>query len=386
MPKKTNANQPRKSKSTKRPNPNKMEQKVFANNQITNRGISNVVKLQKSGTLGLSRCALRYALACAEPFHPKARGVCGVFGTSFGPSQKVSAVTRFTFVIGTAGLGFVAIAPCLANDGILAYATTASYATSTVQILTANNTLNTGVNTVSESQIPYTTAQLNTTSSSSNNPSLSGRLLAAGVRVTYVGTTMNQSGTYNCLAPSDHYNVSVIPGGTTPNTVASIQTDPQVVLEPCDRGWCDMAITPAFPYEMGYSSSSSVSGSSSVIYPYSNGSTYINTFNYSAASVNAGAPIAVIAVTGAQGGNVFQVELIQHIEYAGAIVGATASPSESDEQGGLKVLRAASQMAITKASTQKSGWALMYDLLKEAGTQAVQHIVPATIGAVAALL
>lgn len=363
-----------------------LENKLYASNQLKFRQISNNAPPLKNGAIKLTKCAMKYALAVSEPFHPSARGVCGIFGNSFGPTQKVSATSRFTFVVGTNGLGFIAISPTIANDAVLAYATNASFAGTNLTILTSNNTLATGVQTFTDPQIPYSTAQIIGSTSTSDNPKVSGRILAVGVRVTYVGTTMNQSGTYTCLAPSSHYNMTVIPGGTAPMDVATLQSDPTVVLEPCDRGWCEMAISPNYPFEFGYSSSSAVSGNSSIINPFSNGSTYINTFTNSAASSTQGAPIAVVAVTGALGGNVFQVEIIQHLEYAGSLVGGLATPSESDEQGGNIVLRAASQMQIVKNATQKKGWPLMYDLLKDAGAAAVQHAVPALVGSLVALL
>jgi hypothetical protein len=367
-------------------NDSKIIEKLFTASNVPNRQISNPPPKQKMAPLKLTKCALKYALAVAEPFNPKARGVCGVMGNSYGPTQKVSATQRFTFVVGSGGIGFAAIVPTLANDGVTAFCSNGSYAGGNINILTANNTLSTGVNTVSNSQIPYTTAQLNPSATSSDNAKLSGRVLSMGVRVTYVGTTMNQSGTYNCLAPSDHSNVSVIPGGTTPMDVPNIQSDPQVVLEPCDRGWCDMNISPTYPYEMGFSSSSSVAGASATLYPFSNGSTYINTFTYAAASVNVGAPIAVIAVSGALGGNVFQVELITHNEYAGPACAGAVTPSESDEQGGRLVLRAASQLSITKASSGKTGWPLMYQLLCEAGSAAIEHLVPMAVNTLVAMV
>lgn len=373
-------------KSKKTTNVSKAINKLFSADNIPNRQISNPYPRLKQSPIALTKCAMKYALAIAEPFNPKARGVCGVLGNSFGPTQKVSAVQRFTFVVGTAGLGFAAIVPCLSNDGVSAFCSNASYANGSVQVLSANNILSVGVNQIQNTQIPYTTAQIIPTGTASNNAKLSGRVLSIGVRVTYVGTTMNQSGTYNCLAPSDHTNMTLIPGSTTAMDVPNIQSDPQVVLEPCDRGWCELNICPTFPYEMGFSNSSSVSGNSPTVYPFSNGSTNINTFTFGAAAVNAGSPIAIIAVSGALGGNTYQVELISHLEYAGPSCAGATTPSESDEQGGRVVLRAASQMSIAKASSGKKGWPLMYQLLCEAGNAAIEHAVPIAVNSLLAII
>jgi len=343
---------------------------------------------KKRSQVKLSKCALKFALAASEPFHPKARGVCGVFGFSAGDTYKVSALTRFSVTTGTAGDGFVALSPAIASDAPIAFVTTSAYTLNDqVSILTAANVLQTGVTTVVNSQIPFSTTQLLGTNGSYQNAPVQGRLIAMGVRINYIGTTMNQSGNFTCLAPISHYNVSITPNANTVMTLASLQTDAQAKISQAGREWCNLTLTPTYPYEMGFSSNASISSNSATLYPYSNGATSINTYTYTASnSQNVGSPIGIIYINGAQAGAQFQVEVIQHLEYAGNVVGFGSTPGETDEQGGMMVLRAAQQMESSKNSSNKRGWPLMHELL-EVGSNAIkEHVIPAAISAVVSLL
>lgn len=375
----------RKNKS-KTNNSSNLISKIMSATNVPNRQISNAYPKLTKGHLSLTKCALKFALACAEPFHPKARGVCGVMGYSLGPTVKISNVQRFTFQAGTAGYGFCAITPTIAYDTPSAFITSNTYiGTTTINILTANNALATGVTPVYGNQT-YTAATFVASGSSFNNQITDARIISVGFRVTYVGTTMNESGSFTCLAPSEHYNVTMSSGGSN-STLAQLQGDPQVIIEPCDRGWCDMTIVPGAPFEVGWSSNNAISSTVSTLYPYCNGSSAINGYTFAGTSgYSTGAPIAIVVVSGAVAGNTYQVEMITHTELSGQNMNSLASPSESDEEGGRIVLRAASQMSISKASTGKKGWALMYGLLQEAGTAAIENLVPLGISAVAAML
>lgn len=346
----------------------------------------NVKTKPEYAKVNLSKCAMKFALACSEPFHPSAKGVCGVFGFSAGETYKLSCITRFTMSAGTQGDGFVAITPTLGSDQALAYYTTSTYAgVDQVNILTANNTLAVGVSRQLAAQLPFNTSNLLPTSNVSNNNYVQGRIVAIGVRISYVGTTMNQSGNITCLAPTQHYNCTVSSAGTN-ILLSTLQGDEQAVISPVDRDWCDIGIFPTYPFEMGYSASGAISTNTSVCFPYANGATNISGFTDVVASCSTGSPIAILYINGTAAGNTFQVEIIQHVEYAGNNIGYATTPGESDEQGGRLVLRAAQQMETTKKSTSKRGWSLMYDLLKQGSHALIEHAVPAAVNAVVAMI
>lgn len=339
--------------------------------------------LHPSGNLKLSKCALKLAVACAEPFHPAARGVCGVIGSNGGSTIKNSNVTKFTVNAGTAGDGYVLIAPCLANDGCVAFYTTSTYANSnSIQVTSAVNTLTSGVAYASPSAAPFSQAQLYT---SVDTAAAVGRILSVGVRISYTGKTVDCSGNLTLYSPSRHTNVTLVPGSQSSLMgFYPIQSNNEAVIKPPTRNWESMVITPTTNDEMSFNFNPG--GVSDAVYPFIS-TTDIGGYNYAVNGVNVGNPVACILIDGATPGVSFQVEIIQHVEYLATNAGqGYATPAESDEQGGALVLRAAQSMAMYYNTSTKSGWPLFYDVLSDIAKHVAPMVVPRAISAVAALV
>jgi len=349
--------------------------------------------------LKMSKCALKLALAYSDPFDPASRGVCGLSGTSVGLTYKVAATTRFTMVVGTGGVGVVYITPCMSNDGSVAFTTTSAY-TGTTQIgsiLSANNTLVTGVVSVQSQNLPYAGVSfLGDASANQNNANCSGRIISVGARITYTGTLLNESGTYTCYTDPAHNNLSLLPtNNATENTMtlASLQSYEGSNIEGISRKPCEMVMVPCSAQETSFSSEDiEGSGTGAVTmaaYPWCQFSGFQNNgFTYADFSaIKVGSPVGVICVSGAVAGNTFQVEIIQHVEFSGLYAQASGTPSESDEEAASKIMRAASLMnTMRQGAPEADNWTLMRSALSSLWNSTKEYLVPAAVAAVKALV
>jgi len=312
---------------------------------------------------------MKYALAISEPFHPNARGACLPRFPS-PPSQKTTGFARVTAAIGTTGFGFVTIGPCLANDGVAIFYTGSTYSQSGVYPLGGTNVLSTGVSSASFSNLPYTTAQLIGGEFSilsgiqvANREVVQGRVVSLGVRITYVGTTLNESGVYYVWSSPVHENaVGVAQAGAS---VLGTLADCEVCGT--TRSPCEAVLYPVSATESEYGGQNSITSAVTPVYPYCNGSfTFNSDLTYvGPAGGLVGAQPLVIAMTGVPGSS-YMVELVQHCEYTGTIVASVATPSDSDQAGFERVTAAAERIPQLKmAEPGKSMKDYMFSALKD---------------------
>lgn len=351
---------------------------------------------KKGGTVAsirLPKCTLKYAAAVSVPFEIAARGAC-VPSTPAVPSQKVHSVIRGDAVIGTTGMGFIAISPCLGNDGIAAYYTNVSFAGTFFQILTANNITGVGISVVSPTNLPFTSAQL----ASTVDPVVQGRMVAVGVRIQFTGTELNMSGLTYCMEHPLHQNPCLNPGTTIGATNATLGTYEDCEIAALTRSPCHLTLsaksigeTEYIPIETLYVNAASTT--TGLVYPFSNGNAVQNGgFTYSSAGVNAGAPCGVIGFTGVAGQTV-HFEIISHVEYVGLATAGRTTENPADSEGVARVLAASARMQVLKTestgNTSFTGagmWTLMYRALREVGKEVVKVGVPAAVTALGALL
>lgn len=184
--------------------------------------------------LPISPCSLLYARALADPFamFNNSKEIC-IPDLYDLPSKKFKTLSRFTFTIGTNGVGGVILAPfTFANDTQMAYATSAT--TTSINLPLPADT---GAQPILDQQFPYPTAARRNV-----------RLVAAGLRVRYTGTELNRSGQVipiTCSADQD--NVS---GESQANLLA--RQDVKVYANDCDRDWVGCAWRPASQAQMQY--------------------------------------------------------------------------------------------------------------------------------------
>lgn len=337
-------------------------------------GKSSRSKLETT-SVGLSACALKYAVALAEPFSPAARGACLPCYPS-EPSQKVTGYIRFTAVAGTGGYGFCAFSPCLANDAPIAFHTTAAFVgTNANNILAGVNILTAGVSDVMCTNLPYTNTQLRSTT---GGGTVYGRVVSFGYRITYVGTVLNESGVYHLASSATHGNITAT-AGTTSEASAFINT----VVCGITRESCESRVYPVASAEAQYTSADTPDNSTTqMVYPYSGGDDAISgAFTYTpAGGVASGVPVAIVHFGGVAGAQ-YLVEVIQHVEYIGRLTAVSATPNVSDQRGFEIVTAAAARLPLKQeASPHSKPMALM----KSAIGEVLQALKPVAIKALGA--
>lgn len=304
----------------------------------------------------LSKCAFKYALAIAEPFHPMAKSVCVPTYPS-QPSFKHTAVARFNMAIGTAGVGFITCHPCLANDSPSAFFSTSTFTGAGALILTANNTVRAGVSSIN-ANLPYATAQILPTNGAYQ---LAGRVVSYGVRLTYIGTTLNTSGSMYCYVSPTHDNT--IPTAVDIGTLGAVL---DCDVDGITRDPCSVSIFGTGYNETSYSNQPQLS-QTQLLYPFCNAHQSFNGgFTIAnSAGINLGSAPGVVLVTGVAGSQ-FLCELVVHTEYTGISAVALSTPSEADPDGFQLVQAAAQQIPLRKTTTErKSTFNHLIDGLKE---------------------
>lgn len=337
-------------------------------------GKSSRPKLEAT-SVGLSACALKYAVALAEPFSPSARGACLPCYPS-EPSQKVTGYIRFTAAAGSGGYGFCAFTPCLANDAVIAFHTGSGFTgVDASQILTANSSLAGGVTTVNCSNLPYTSAQLRSTS---GNGTVYGRIVSFGYRITYVGTLLNESGVYHLASSATHGNITAT-AATTSDASSFINT----VVCGITKESCEARVYPVASEEAQYTSANSADDNTTImVHPYSGGDSAITgVFNFTpAGGVATGVPVAIVHFGGVQGAQ-YLIEVVQHVEYIGRLTGSAASPNVSDQRGFEIVTAAAAKLPLKQ---EASPHAKPMALMKSAIGEVLQALKPVAIKALGA--
>jgi hypothetical protein len=351
-------------------------------------------KAMSNGTTTLSKCALKYALAIANPFNQAARGAC--IPTVPAPeSFKTSGFIRGTCFIGTAGVGFVLVAPCLANNMPSLFVTNAAYTGTSTLIISATNTLVPGIAPLSVTGTPFLAN--NFVGVNDGQPNVVGRIVSAGLSLQYVGTLMNTSGVVYALRDPAHNNVSLTgTGGITGASAQSLGSRNEASVCPFTSEKCTVVDFSADMDETGYPFPNQGVGfprsATHSIYPYCNSNDSYGLLSglafgqYSAAGFNVGAPTSLILFTGVPGSAV-QFEYMQHAEYVGPGAASLVTSTESDLPGLSKVLGAA-ETIVERANAQPKAtrWGLMRESLIEIARAAAPVALPMMESAVMALL
>lgn len=274
--------------------------------------------------LGLSPCAMHYALAIAKPFHPKASGACvPTFPARL--TQKVSAKMVGTMHVGASG--FIAYAPCLANDqACIYYSNTNTYGGDGVSI--SLPTMPAGSTFSTFSTLPYSNTQfLDGTSSTSGT--LKGRIVSTSIRIRYVGTELNRGGVIYGLVRPDHENINNM-------SVATLASYKECIKQSVGRQWVELVASAVDPRETVFYDTTGILASGAAnagalefietMFPFSQSQCLSST------NTTNGAPIMAFAVTGVSG-NTYEWEIIQHCEYIGSPTQSVATRSHADAEG-----------------------------------------------------
>lgn len=319
------------------------------------------------GSIKMSSCAAKLAAAIADPFSEEARGAC--FPLYPAPdSHKPTPFSRVEGAIGTAGVGFIAINPSVANNVPSFYVTGATFTGSRTSILTAASTLATGVVSGTHNG-PYAAESFIRTDAEPE-PLISGRVVAVGVRVTYTGTVLNQSGLAVLLQHPTHGNLS---GATSTQLQSFSESD----ICPFTRKPCTLALAPCGVNEAAYPGPTE-STNVRTLYPWNpdgrfhsayeapGAPAYANVVTIDSVAVSCAAPMAIIMLSGVAG-STFHVDIIYHMEYTGPLTAAASTPNSVDVSSVYAILTAAGQLSTRKmAHPGSSNWKLLMDGVRAA--------------------
>lgn len=352
---KPSQSQPRKQRNRNKNKKQSLQESVFAPKAL-GKGNGSLVRSNKKnnkGGLGLSKCAYMYALAISDPFNPACKEAC-VPKYPSPPSLKNTVITRFTATVGVQGIGFITLHPTIASDRPAVFFTTALYNLTNYAILSANNVLNTGVSS-GTLPLPFPTTSLGFVN---GGVSASGRIVSSGVRIRYTGTTMNESGTYQCYVSPSHDNVLAY--ASSPSQLgALLETDVSTV----SRDPCSIAAFGIDAQECAYTASD-VTDATQIYYPYSTSTIMNNGYTL----LVTGSPCGIIGFSGVPG-STFLVEVIQHTEFTGPSAATLSSPTDNDTNGFELVQAASARLQLKKQSTSNIGrsvTSMMFEGIKEA--------------------
>lgn len=389
MPKKVRVNVPKlKKKTTKRETGKELSD--TAAGAVVLRKPPKQSPSNMRGLPTLTECAAKYFTAIASPWDPSGYGACVPSGNN-RDSHKVTAFCRFTVAIGTNGVGFAAMMPCLANDLPSVTFSTASYTQTNVNILTTTAGVSSFVAGVGNAKHngPYTAFQLTPGQPSSGSVQAQqngGRVVAAGMSAQYTGTVMNMGGLTYCLTHPTHANMVFY-------DVAGLGNFQETDVARVDAKKCWIADYGHTNIEQEFTSLALLGPSQDLtkiytftefLYPYANSTPTVECTSgpIAAPGVNAivgaglGAPTSVILFTGTPG-NTFEVEAVFHLEYVGINAQSAATPSHHDEKGFSLVQAAAGRAPQIMAAKQKDWTSACIDALKDVANE----VGPAAIAA-----
>lgn len=279
-------------------------------------------------------------------------------------SHKVTAFSRFTMQIGTAGVGFVAVTPTTASNTTAAFYTNSSFTGNVMNLTSAVGTLTTGISSQTLVNIPYDATDV-ASGIANGTQNAAARIVSVGLRITYTGTTMNESGVYYAFVEPTHMNVT-----SCANNTGQIGSHSAGDVCGTTRNSCSIEIFPVAPTETEFTGTST--GSSTVLYthPYSSNDSVLTpnqpTWTYTQGGYVTGAPVGCIYVTGVAG-STYLCELVEHLEYQGGAASGAATPSDADQKGFEIVSAAANRLPQLKSNNhdKKSVPALLLEGIHE---------------------
>lgn len=328
---------------------------------------------QAPDIIPMSECAAKYAIAIVDPWNPEVEGVC-VPSNPARPTFKVTSYLRGTMAIGTGGVGFVAVSPCLANDRVAAYFTNGLYTGTSINCSATLGAVGTYGATMTN--LPYGAASLTTSNPYEVYP-ISGRIVSCGLSIRYTGTELNRGGLTFCYSDPDHESVNTL---TPDNLGAKLETS--IEGNTPDRSSCWVSASAIRADELTFPDVSQNTAQVDVnlltVYPFSSA----NSVTSAAGDLAYGAPIMAAAVTGTSG-NTYEFEYVQHSEFIGAAAQPFLTQNSSDATGLALVQTAAGRLPSAKRANPNVS---LKKLMKRELVKAAKEIGPSAFKAGTAML
>jgi hypothetical protein len=269
----------------KRTRQNKVQKSPVKQVQTTNGKTVNISVIP--------HCSAEYGNALCNPFDTPG-GPCIPYGNFPYRSQKVKVFCRSRFALGTTGQGYASCVPVSTNDtGCVAI--TASNSVGTAATLFSAYT---NLSTLFVTQIPYTAAQVTASQ-------VQARVVAAGLRVKYVGALASRNGTVVGYEDPDHRNAQTLYSFDT------LASNPYSMMDRIGSDHWDMTVCYSGPSDPAH-------------VEFLNSATPLNNTQF-----------MMIAISGAAG-DVYEVEYYSHLEYIGLLATAKTDSHVDPNYGQLQ--------------------------------------------------
>lgn len=272
----------------------------------------------------LNGCEEGYLAAVTVPFTGAALGACVPHFPS-RPSMKTTCKYQGIMTVADIAnaVGFVTVAPCLANDIAAVYYTTgASFSGQQVDITQVTAVAAAALQGNQFSQTDLIPRYVSAVDEDflDRPPSAKGRIVACALRIRYIGSELSAAGVTNVFVSPSHSNIQ----GEQFDDMAARPTCRRV---PVSREWTTIVDSASDMYELEYpepllkmggdgSSQGDISRNQYTLhacFPYSNGKMIQNTAGY----FKQGAATLVAFVSGASPGAKYEFEYVQHMEFIG---------------------------------------------------------------------
>jgi len=318
---------------------------AIANNNPTKRPILKGPTVSKTKTtklvprlkrdLPLSECAARYLLASVDPFNPEANGSCIPIANNRS-TLKARSILRVSMGAGTKGYGFVQFAPCVANDYPALFYTNGTYTGDSVDTnpLFITGSLAGGINAATVSNLPFKSTALISNSPEFASPTVYGRVVSVGIRITYTGALSATAGVYLWQVHPTHANMTAV-------SFATMYGDMLTGVRRIDDRTLELTINVKDESEAQFNRTGEITdtstGQSNILespslFPMSNGQVLQSTGLPTTQTLIGGTPL-IIRVGGCAAGASFDVQVVQHVEYMGIDANYGCTPSEIDTPG-----------------------------------------------------
>lgn len=325
----------------------------------------------KLGYDPLHPCTMKYFAACVNGFSQEAYGACIPVYPSRA-SDKYHSKLRGTMSIGTAGNGFIAVAPCLANDTPCVFHTINTFPGTTVSINTTNPTVGVFSNSLAT---PFTKAQY-VDGGIYKGPSVAGRIIGGTLRWRYTGTNDKFGGQAFAYVSPDHSNLHGV-------NIPTLGARDETVVIPCSRSWSSISISGNDTEEIEYPGLHEQNGDEALrlTYPLSS-----HQFANDQSLDTGGVPL-VMMFAGAAGVS-FEFQYIQHMESHGALCANSVTRNHIDITGLGHVQEAVNSAPLRRAGTSdrtpdRTAFEALKDTLRDTATRVASNVGAATARAAA---
>jgi hypothetical protein len=315
-----------------------------------------IPRAPKTKSLHLSAVATKYLDCHVHPFDTDV-STANIPRPPAVRTYKATGFVRGSGVIGLAGVGYLAIAPTLANDQPCVYYTTAAYSLSNTSAPPADGSTGweSGGGTypaaVNMTNLPYSSTNLLATATAGNSTGsqndVVGRIVSSSAQLWYTGTTLNEGGQYYSYVDPDNNNVlganHISAANGTGYYISQLaQKDATEIQQVRRNAKAQIVRLSTDPNMDDFPRNNNQSLRK--LFPYSGGEQYGTGTGYD----YLGCATAVIMIDGTIG-QPFYFEVVTHVEYMGTgVQQALLSDSLSDTVGydAVKTVLAHAQRAI----------------------------------------